>query len=151
MTSETLIATLRQHNLLRRKRGDKVAADLLTTLVSEATAIGKDAGGREPTDLEVVALIRKFLNGVSDVLKHLPEDDARWPKAQEEQAILCDYLLKHAPKPLTEDELREHVTAIIAKGATNVGAVMKELQANFAGRFDGKTASGIVKPLFAPK
>ena len=55
--------------------------------------------------------------------------------------ILQDYL----PPELTADEVRRWVREIIQGGAGHMGAVMSGLMPRIRGRFDGKSASGIVR------
>lgn len=66
---------------------------------------------------------------------------------REEMAIIQSYM----PKQMSEDEAKATVAGIIANlGATNVkdmGKVMAELKAKFAGQMDMAKAGGIVKAL----
>ncbi len=51
----------------------------------------------------------------------------------------------YLPKPLEEAEVVSFIGDIKARGAKDMGAVMKELQPLIKGRFDGKRASDLVK------
>ena len=51
----------------------------------------------------------------------------------------------YLPKPLEEAEVVSLIGDIKARGAKDMGAVMKELQPLIKGRFDGKRASDLVK------
>ncbi len=55
--------------------------------------------------------------------------------------ILQDYL----PPELSADEVRRWVREIIQGGAGHMGAVMSGLMPRIRGRFDGKSASRIVR------
>ncbi len=58
-----------------------------------------------------------------------------------ELAVIKEYL----PAEITEGEVVKMIQDIKAKGAKDMGAVMKELQPQIKGRFDGKKASDLVK------
>lgn len=62
-------------------------------------------------------------------------------KILKEYAILKEYL----PSEMTEGEVIKLIQDIKAAGAKDMGAVMKELQPQIKGRFDGKKASDLVK------
>jgi uncharacterized protein YqeY len=56
-----------------------------------------------------------------------------------------NYIKAYLPKSLEEAEVVAMIQEIKAKGAKDMGAVMKELQPLIKGRFDGKKASDLVK------
>ena len=62
-------------------------------------------------------------------------------KILDEYAVLKDYL----PQEMSEAEVIKLIQDIKAAGAKDMGAVMKELQPQIKGRFDGKRASDLVK------
>ena len=51
----------------------------------------------------------------------------------------------YLPKAMEEAEVVAIIKDIKARGAKDMGAVMKELQPQIKGRFDGKRASELVK------
>ena len=51
----------------------------------------------------------------------------------------------YLPKALEESEVVAMINDIKGKGAKDMGAIMKELQPQIKGRFDGKRASDLVK------
>jgi len=71
--------------------------------------------------------------------------DEQAAKEQAEGEILARYL----PAPLTEAELDELVARVLAAGGfttpKDMGAAMKAVQAEVAGRADGKVVSGLVR------
>ena len=159
MTS--MIQRLRQDALQARKdsvRGGtpraQVASTLLVTLLSEAAMVGKNDGGREPTDDEVLKIVKKFVKGVEDTLAVLlgrenALADPRVAQLQIEKELLEAYL----PQQLTEVALAAAVADIVAgltdKGPKAMGAVMKSLKDQFAGRYDGALAGKLVKEALA--
>ena len=144
----SLIAKIKSDQLAARKEQMAVKSALLTTLIGESEMIGKNAGNRETTDTEVVAVIKKFIKNIDETLGHLKDFPASYDYTRGvlEKQILEEYL----PKQLTEAELRVAIFDVIANRlensgiAVNKGTVMKELKNGYAGQYDGKLASAIV-------
>lgn len=141
----SLIDTIRRDQIAARKAKDSAAIGVLTALIGEATAVGKNAGNREPTDEEVTAMIRKFLKNANDLLYAVAArspDGEEVTKAKAEIALLTAYL----PRQMTADELRHAVAAFkAANPGAPIGAVMGHLKATYAGRYNGKLAAEIAK------
>lgn len=141
-----LLETLR-NDMLRFKKEKSPNATLLSTLYSEALAVGKNNGNRETTDEEVVRVVKKFLKAVEETANYCRQygNEAGLEKANEEQKVLENYL----PTQYTGDELSALVDKVIAQeGATNVkemGRIMKVLTTDYTGQFDGKEASALVR------
>lgn len=62
-------------------------------------------------------------------------------KIKDEYAIIQEYM----PKAMDEAAVVSLIAEIKANGAKDMGAIMKELQPQIKGRFDGKRASDLVK------
>ena len=136
----SLITKIKADQLTARKAKNAVAASLLTTLMSDALMVAKNAGREAPSDDEVIAVVRKFLKGNAEVQANVK--DERLGIAIQEAALLNDYL----PQQMTNEALRNHVTGFIKNNdAKDMGSVMKYLKENFSGLYDGKAASGIIK------
>lgn len=58
-----------------------------------------------------------------------------------EHAVIKEYL----PAEMTQEDVIKLIHDIKAKGAKDMGSIMKELQPQIKGRFDGKKASDLVK------
>lgn len=56
-----------------------------------------------------------------------------------------DVIKAYLPKEMDESEVVALINDIKAKGAKDMGSIMKELQPQIKGRFDGKRASDLVK------
>lgn len=56
-----------------------------------------------------------------------------------------DVIKAYLPAAMSEAEVVALINDIKAKGAKDMGAIMKELQPQIKGRFDGKRASELVK------
>jgi len=154
-----LLDELKADQLAARKLNDRLRADLLTTLIGEATQITTEEfkrGVTEVTDEKVVATVAKFLKNTKLTLENLASErarlidaggdaskvDARLKAAETELAILSSY----GPRQMTESELREAIDDFRAENpGANVGAIMAYLKASFGGQYDGKTASALAK------
>lgn len=141
----SLIQKIKDDQLMARKARNSIATDLLTTLLGEASIVGKNAG-RETTDAEVVAVIQKFVKGVDETTKHVKEqgDQTIADKLALERIILTSYL----PQQLNFDELRQ-VVMTLSNNSRNKGEIMKLLKQHYSGQYDGKMASSLIDTILA--
>lgn len=142
----TLFEQIKADQLAARKAHNAQAALLLTTLIGEATAIGKNDGNREVTDADILALCKKFIKGMDEMLGYLAGTN---PSAvagiTAEKTILGAYL----PQQMDEYVLTIAVRIILNElgvGA-NMGQVMAALKTKHAGMYDAKMAATIIKGL----
>lgn len=137
----SLLDKIKADQLSARKAKEAVKASLLTTLIGEASIIGKNDGNRESTDAEVIAVIRKFLKGIDESLRVAGDyrDDEKCTLLWEEKDALEAYL----PRQMDQSELKRVLTQFNAENA-NKGVLMKFLKDNFAGQYDGKLAATVV-------
>ncbi len=78
-----LLDELKADQLAARKVSDRLKADLLTTLIGEATQITTEEfkrGVTEVTDEKVVATVAKFLKNTKLTLENLAAERAHWSK-----------------------------------------------------------------------
>lgn len=154
-----LLDALKADQLAARKANDRLKADLLSTLIGEATQITTEEfkrGVTEVTDEKVAATVAKFLKNTKLTLENLSSErarlgeaggdaskvEARAAAAETELAILASY----SPKQMTEAELRAAIDDFRARTpGANVGAIMAHLKASFGGQYDGKTASALAR------
>jgi uncharacterized protein YqeY len=138
----SLLETIREHTLSARKNKAPEAGGLVTLLGEIDTKAKTLKPARDLKDDEVVAIVRKFLKGINEMmeLSEAAPDD----KLKAEKAALERYL----PKQMSEDEIRDFCKARIAEGL-NMGQIMGALKASHPGQYDGKLASGIAKSLLA--
>lgn len=139
---------LRQDLLAARKAKDAVAVGLLNPLVGEAAMVGKNKGNRETTPEETQASVKKFLDGLRETLPLIER------RGDADAAVSCrreiSILEAYMPAQMTEDELREAVSAFVsANPRTKMGDVMAFLKRDHSGRYDGKAASAVVKQALA--
>jgi uncharacterized protein len=154
-----LLEELKADQLAARKLNDRLKADLLTTVIGEATQITTEEfkrGVTEITDEKVAATVAKFLKNTKLTLENLASErtrliearsdaskvDQRIKAAETELAILSSY----GPKQMTESELRQAINDFRAENPdANVGAIMAHLKTNFGGQYDGKAASALAR------
>lgn len=133
----TLLTQIKSDQLAARKARNLEKSSLLTTLIGEASMIGKNDGNRDSTDAEVIGVIRKFLKGVKENLDIVGDHNtAVCDILNAEEEILSSYL----PKQMTEEQIK----AALEGQAKNKGLLMKYLKDNFAGQYDGKLAAQVV-------
>jgi hypothetical protein len=112
-------------------------------------AIEKGGADSVPTDLDVIAVIRKEAKKREDSIKSYTEG-ARPELAAKEKTEL-DFLKTLLPAQMTPEKMEALVKEAIAEvGATSkaqMGSVMKAAQAKAAGQADGKTLSQLVQKL----
>lgn len=141
----SLIDTIRTNALMARKTHDPMAS-LLTTLIGEVEKeTKKQSPARELTDAETVAIVQKFVKNLDENIALLStKDPERAYKFIQERNALTGYL----PQQMGADEIADFARARKAEGQ-NLGQIMAGLKAEFGGRYDGKTASGIVRDVIA--
>lgn len=139
----TLIGKIKADQLQARKDRDSLKATLLTTLIGEASAIGKNDGNRDVTDAEVVAVIKKFIKGIDETLVYLGDNAPLQSKVvASEKGMLEVYLPKQlnaAQLKLIVDTLNDYAGVGLSKKF-----IMQFLKENHAGQYDGKLASAVI-------
>lgn len=134
----TLMEQIKAKQIAARKAGNSQDASLLTTLLGEAAMVGKNAG-RETTDQEVVAVVKKFVKNIDETVHALATRGQNAGAFLAERAVLEQFL----PLQLTELTLQQK-----AKEFASMPEFMKHLKENFAGQYDGKLASTVAKTVF---
>lgn len=99
----------------------------------------KNNTAAKPTD--ELSITVSHAKRIQDSLEMYQAGTEAHDKIIKELAIIKEYL----PQEMTEAEVVKIIQDIKAKGAKDMGAVMKELQPQIKGRFDGKKASELVK------
>jgi uncharacterized protein len=99
----------------------------------------KNNTATKPTDELSVTI--SHAKRLQDSLEMYEKGTPAYEKIQKEYDVIKEYL----PKSMEESEVVALIQEIKAKGAKDMGAIMKELQPQIKGRFDGKRASDLVK------
>ena len=145
-----LMDQIRAAQLEARKTRNATKAGLLTTLIGEAAAIGKNDGNRETSDSEVVAVIKKFIKNIDLTLEAM-----RGRGRHDDEAVMTtekEILEKFLPSQLSEDQLKAIVVALKNEydaGPKDMGKILGTLKMRHSGQYDGKMASDITKTVLA--
>lgn len=144
MNEETLQNELRQAMRARDQR----RIDILRGVIAVAKNLKVEKRVQALDESELVAIIRKEAKKRVDIIDfatkgNRPEIAA---DAEAEKAILESYL----PQQLTSEELTAIVRGLSAElNTTEIGPLMAALRERYAGRFDGKEASTVIRALTA--
>ena len=129
---------------------DKVNADIKAAMIGKMqdrldalrmlkAEFIKNNTATKPTDELSVTV--SHAKRIQDSLEMYPAGTPAHDKIIKEYEVIKEYL----PQSLSEAEVVTMISAIKAAGAKDMGAIMKELQPQIKGRFDGKRASDLVK------
>ena len=121
--------------MLALKERASIKLKILTTLLGEVETKSKRAG-EMMSDAMVIQTCKKFIASNKEVIKLKGGDDV----CETENTILSSFL----PSQLSEDEMRNIIATC---GAIDIGEAMKYLKTNYAGQYDGKRASAIVREI----
>lgn len=129
----------------RKKREDTVSINLLTVLVSDIDKLGKEKH-QEPTDEDVITIIRRLLKSNNEMQKILSDQESvKLNETIHERKLLESFL----PKQLTESELTLIIGNICieveAISKKDIGRVMKTLKERYGTSVNMQLASTLVK------
>ena len=131
-----------------RKAQNKPATLLLGTTLSEVKNREIELK-RELGDDDVIDVIRRGIKKRRESVE-MYEKGGRPElagKERDEITLLEQYL----PAQVSADELRAAIQAVIASGATTVGAVMAKVMPQFKGKAEGSTINAIAREELAGK
>jgi uncharacterized protein YqeY len=135
-----LLDTLKEMRNLYRKAPNVVTEfNLLTLVVGECERVGKDVD-----DLAVLSILRKMHGANAECLKVACSRVGA--KLRDENAFIDQLLEKYTPKQMTADGI---IFRINQNGIKTLAEAMKYLKTNYAGQYDGKMASEVIKQHFA--
>lgn len=133
---EKIVADLKAARFQR----EDMKRNVLTTLLGELDTTTKRTG-KPLTDEAVVATIKKFVENAKFTMSKLSQEVELYKVYEQEAILLRSYL----PLQMSEAELSGAVLAFIGEGFTTMGEVMSQLKYKYAGLYDGKMASAVVK------
>ena len=128
-------------NEARRAR-DRVRTLVLSTTLAELRNREIETGGGLDDDgvrMVVARAIKQRQDAAAQMAAGGREDLAA--REREQEQVLTGYL----PPDLSAEDVRGMVRELINGGAGHIGAVMAGLMPRIRGRFDGRTASAIVR------
>jgi len=131
------------------KDAEKLSVLRMLKSAVKYAAIEKGGADAVPSDLEVIAVVRKEVKKREDSIASFTQA-GRTEMAEKEKKEM-DFLKTMLPAQLTPEKLEQLVKEAIAEvGATSkaqMGSVMKAAQAKAAGQADGKALSQLVQKL----
>ena len=137
---------------MRAKDARKVGTlRLINSALKDKDIEARGLGKAPLNDEEVLALLQKMIKQRNDSIEAYEKAGRAdlVAQEQEEKAIIEAYL----PQQMNLEEVKAAVKAVIAStGAASVkdmGKVMGELKAKFAGKMDFSKANGVVKELLS--
>ena len=124
------------------KARDKDAVTALNVVINKLMLAGieKKAAGAEMTDADVVSVLQKTIN-------ELTEEREGFVKAGRQETVesldrQLETVKKYLPKMLSEDEIKEIILSLDDK---SVPSVMKHFKAEYAGKVDMKLVGAVLK------
>ena len=137
-----LINELEKANIEALKNRDTTSRAVLSVVINKyrLAAIEIKAGGKEPSDADVVKVIQK-------VLKELAEEKEGYAKLNRVEDVKGietqeKILEKYLPKMMGEDEIRKIIASLEDK---SMPSVMKHFKANYDGQVDMSLVSKIAR------
>ncbi|MEY2483267.1 MAG: uncharacterized protein QOK24_1795 [Verrucomicrobiota bacterium] len=132
---------------MRAKDAAKLGVLRMLKSALKYSAIDKAGAEGQLDDAEASQVIRKQVKQRQDSIEQFEKGGRPELAAKEKEEL--EMLNAYLPKGLEADELaalvREAIAEVGATSKAQMGAVMKALQANVAGRADGKTLSAEVQ------
>ena len=133
-----LIQKLKEDRMIAMRKGETQKKDLLGCVIADSTK-----NNREPEDVVVLAIIKKFIDNANEVLKCAPNNI----NANREIEILNSY----RPKQLIEKDIKtiaiKHIKECSVPIVNLVSVLQQFFKQNYAGMYDGKLVSSVAKEL----
>ena len=140
-------ADLKKAMLAREE--DKLSVLRMLKSAVKYAAIEKGGADAVPTDVEVLAVVRKEAKKREDSITSYTQAGRTDLAAKEKQEM--EFLRTFLPAQMAPEQVEALVRAAIqetgATGKAQMGLVMKAAQAKAAGQVDGKTLSQVVQRL----
>ncbi len=130
------------------KGGDKERLIVLRGLMSEIKKKEIDSKS-ELNEEQCIAVVQKEIKARRDAIEFAEKAGREEMVAKQNQEI--EYLQAYLGEQLSEDKLRELISAMVDSGVDNIGKIMGALNKDYKGQFEGKQASTIAKELLEKK
>lgn len=139
----SLLDQIRKDTLATRKeRTDATKIKFLVTFLDAVAKVGQNDGKRDTTDVEAVAVAKKFGDSAREVAKYGNAEQVA--TANRELEILASYV----PTQLSLEQLSVIIKdQIVASGNGALGPIMKFLKTNYEGKYDGAVAKAAFESL----
>jgi uncharacterized protein YqeY len=143
---ETITAALKHATKAQDKRRMSTLR-LVSAAIKDRDIAARTAGKGEATDVELLELLAKMIKQREESEK-IYADAGRAELAKqegEEIAIIREFLPTQLPEKEMEKAIAAAITEIGAASVKDMGKVMAELKARYAGQMDFARASALVK------
>jgi uncharacterized protein YqeY len=137
-----MLAKLQSDMNNARRAQDKAQVLVLSTIISDVKNREIELK-RDLTDDDVVDVLRKGIKKRRESIEMYDKGGRADLAAKERNEV--EVLGRYLPAVVADDEIRAAVRAAIAGGASNVGAVMGKVMAQFKGRAEGGVINAIVR------
>ena len=143
----SLYEKIREDMKSAMKSGDKVRLDTLRFSISGLNNFFKEKQIKDPaavlTDEEFISVMQKDAKRRKESIEMFREGNRNDLVEKEEidLAIVMEYL----PKELSRTEIEKIVTDVMAAGATDFNAIMRDSMKEVKGRADGKMVGEVIK------
>lgn len=143
-----LIDQIKDDRIKALKARDEKKKSLLGVLIADAC---KDE--KQPDDMAVIRFVKKFIENAKENLQ-AAEKGGGSSESKENAQREIDILMEYLPTQLTGAPLMEAIRQLISLEGfelfpSTMGKVMKALGDRYAGQYDGKEASELVKGLLS--
>ncbi|MBO5440974.1 MAG: GatB/YqeY domain-containing protein [Alphaproteobacteria bacterium] len=146
MLREDLQTALKEA-MKNKDMGTVSAVRLIIAGLKEKDVTARGAGKECATDAELLSMMQTMIKQRTESAKIYNEGNRPELAAKEEAEIKV--IERFLPKQLSEEETKTAIAAIIAKtgaqGMKDMGKVMAELKAAYAGQIDMGKASSLIK------
>lgn len=143
---ETVMAGIKKAMLSKNEVALRSLRSIKNALLQAKTAEGFNGSISEDEEIKILQKMVKQRKDSLEIYEKQGREDLA-TREQEEIKEISEFL----PKQMSEDEIKEAVSAIIrdtgAKGMADMGKVMGAANKQLAGKADGKTIASIVKDL----
>jgi len=138
-----LLNTIKSASLTARKEKDTVKAGVLGMVLTDVLNITKAPGwkGGEVSDVDVSNVIKSWVKKTRDSIEMTEKGHGDTSKLTTELNILEVYL----PTQLSVEDIELKVKEAVVSGKNTMKDLMGYFKENFAGLYDGKVLSDIVK------
>jgi len=129
------------------KGGDKPRVETLRFVLAGLNSFQKDKNAKQPgvaiTDEETVSVLQKEIKRRKESIE-LFKQGKRDDLVSKEEGDLA-FIAVYVPKELSREEIEAIVDGVIAAGASDFNAAMRETMKAVKGRADGKAVGEVIK------
>lgn len=127
------------------RKNKKSYVPFLASVYADVLMFGKNNGNRETTDTEAVKILKNFQSKTEEVISLLKQKNADCSEYEKKITLIRKYIPKQMNESELESVIARYVSELEVKDKKAIGIIMKKLQSEHAGCYDGKTASAIIR------